>query len=164
MSASSSVLRGRARGWRKLFRYTMVSVVSVLVSQVVLFFAVRGLGWNGRPANVLAVAVGTVPSYYLNRVWAWGVGGRSHLLKEVAPFWALSFLGLVVSTVAVGFAEDRLGATASETVRALVVQAANLGAFGVLWVAKFVIFNKVLFASHPEDLPPALDGRSGWPS
>jgi hypothetical protein len=29
-----------------------------------------------------------------------------------------------------------------------------LGAFGVLWIAKFIIFNKVLFVHHLEDLPP----------
>ena len=164
MSATSTVLRGHARGWRKLFRYTMVSVVSVGVSQTVLFLAIRALGWEERAANVLAVAVGTVPSYYLNRAWAWGKSGRSHFLKEVAPFWALSFLGLVFSTATVGFAAGRLSSTASSSVRAAVAAAANLGAFGVLWVAKFAIFNKLLFASHPEDLPPALDGRTGVPS
>lgn len=165
MSASTTVLRGQARGWRKLFRYTMVSVVSVLVSQVVLVFAHGGLGWSGRSSNILAVAVGTVPSYELNRRWAWGVSGRSHLLKEVVPFWALSFLGLVFSTLTVGFAEERLiDEDTARLVSTIIVSGANLGAFGVLWVGKFVIFNKVLFASHPEDLPPALDGRSGWPA
>ena len=27
-----------------------------------------------------------------------------------------------------------------------------LGAFGVLWFGKFVIFNKILFVHHPEEL------------
>ena len=41
---------------------------------------------------------------------------------------------------------------------------AALAAFGVLWVAKFVIFNKILFVHHLEDLDPALDGRTGLPT
>ena len=46
----------------------------------------------------------------------------------------------------------------------LAVQAANLFGFGVLWVAKFVIFNELMFKHHPQDLPPALDGRTGVPT
>jgi hypothetical protein len=34
----------------------------------------------------------------------------------------------------------------------------------VLWVAKFVVLNKVLFAHKAEALPPALDGRTGLPT
>ena len=41
---------------------------------------------------------------------------------------------------------------------------AGLAAFGVLWVAKFVILNKVLFVHRPEQLPEALDGRTGLPT
>ena len=42
--------------------------------------------------------------------------------------------------------------------------AANIASFGVLWVAKFVIFNKFMFVHHPQDLPEALDGRTGVPT
>ena len=48
--------------------------------------------------------------------------------------------------------------------RAIVDGFAYLGAFGVLWLGKFVIFNKVLFAHHLDDLPEALDGRAGVPT
>ena len=43
---------------------------------------------------------------------------------------------------------------------------AALAAFGVLWVGKFFILNKVLFVHHPEELEeiPALDGRTGLPT
>jgi GtrA-like protein len=65
-------------------------------------------GWPGRPrpANVIACAVAAVPSFHLNRSWAWGRRGRSRLLREVAPFWALAFLGLAFST----WAADMSGA------------------------------------------------------
>ena len=45
----------------------------------------------------------------------------------------------------------------------ILVETAVLSAYGVLWIGKFVIFNKILFVHHPEDLEPALDGRSGLP-
>jgi len=148
-----------------MIRYTLVSVVSVAVSQVVLFTLQLGLHMGALWANLIACAVATVPSYELNRKWAWGKSGKSHLWKEVVPFWALAFLGLAFSSLAVVAAESwahdqQLG----HLTRSLVVNAANLGAFGVLWVGKFIIFNKILFAQHPEALEPALDGRTGIPT
>jgi putative flippase GtrA len=146
----------------KLFRYTMVSLISVAVSEVALFGALHFLQavW----ANVVAVVVGTVPSYELNRRWAWGKTGKGHLWREVVPFWVLSFIGLLVSTGAVAVAAGYVGHSPSTLSGKLVINATNLGAFGVLWVAKFVIFNKVLFAHHTQDLDPVFDGRSGFPT
>src|SRR4051812_14952529 len=91
MPLSPSALRDRVRSpeGKKMIRYSMVSVISVIVSQIVLLFCFGALHWSARWANVTAVAVATVPSYELNRKWAWGKRGKSHLWKEVAPFWAL---------------------------------------------------------------------------
>src|SRR5438128_12639219 len=83
---------------RKMFRYTMVSVISVATSFVVLGITVGLFQWSAFWGNITATAVATVPSYELNRKWAWGRTGRGHLWKEVVPFWALSFIGLAFST------------------------------------------------------------------
>ena len=146
-----------------MVRYTAVSVVSVCVQQAVLFVAL--FFWAARTSNIVAVCVSAVPSYYLNRVWAWGKTGKSHLMKEVVPFWVMALAGLVLSTWAADFAESHAHQiTTSHLGMKLVVMAATVGAFGILWVGKFVVFNKVLFVNHPADLPPALDGRTGIPT
>jgi len=150
---------------RKLVRYSMVSVISVIVSQILLLFAFGLLHWSARNSNIFAVCLSAVPSYYLNRRWAWGKTSRSHLLKEVLPFWGMALLGLVFSTWAADYAEsnaDRL--TSSHLLTTMIVMGASLAAFGVLWIGKFIVLNKVLFAHRPEELPAALDGRSGIPS
>ncbi len=146
----------------KLFRYTMVSVISVVISELVLFGALHLMDavW----ANVVAVMVGTIPSYELNRRWAWGKTGKGHLWREVAPFWVLSFIGLLVSTGAVAVAATYVGHNPATLGGKLVINATTLGAFGVLWVGKFVVFNKVLFAHRPAELDPVFDGRSGFPT
>ena len=41
----------------------------------------------------------------MNRKWAWGKTGRSHVWKEVVPFWTLAFIGWAISTVAVNLME-----------------------------------------------------------
>ena len=135
---------------KKLFRYTMVSVVSTAVSFAVLTLVYGVLRvWTEVPSTIFANAVATVPSYYLNRTWAWGKSGRSRLFKEVVPFWVMSAVGIALSTVTAGFARHEsiqhhlhhLGST-------VLVDGANLAAFGILWVAKFMIFNR-LFHHHP---------------
>lgn len=155
----------RAPEGKKFVRYSMVSVVSVIVYEVLLFATLGLFHWSARGANVFSVAVSAIPSYYLNRAWAWGKSSRSHFMKEVVPFWAMALLGLVFSTWAADFAKTLADqVTSVHMVRTLIVMFAGLAAFGVLWIAKFVILNKVLFAHRPEVLPPALDGRTGLPT
>ena len=143
----------------------MVSVISVVVSQIVLAIMFGVFHWTARSANILATAVGTVPSYELNRKWAWGKKGRGHFWKEVVPFWTLAFIGLAFSTWSADFAESHVENTdLSHGVQTIVVALGALAAWGFLWIGKFIFFNKVLFRTHPEDLEPALDGRTGLPT
>jgi putative flippase GtrA len=154
--AAALAARARTPTGRKAFKYAVVSAVSVAVNQVALFGLFAVAHWTARASNFGAFVIGGIPSYILNRRWTWGKKGRSHVLKEVVPYWGLAFLGLGCSTVAVGLAEDwGRTFTDSRTVQGMIVSAASIGAFGVLWVAKFVIFNKIIFVND-EDLRAAL--------
>jgi putative flippase GtrA len=133
--------RAKGRG-RKPLLYSAVSVVAVLTSQITLVICHALIGMGAEWSNIVAVAAGTVPSYELNRSWVWGKTSKSHLWKEVVPFWVLSFVGLVFSTVVVSLA---IGWWSDTT---LVVQGANLAAFGILWVGKFLLLHYVLFKDH----------------
>lgn len=152
---------------RQLVRYGSVSLISTAVSLTVLgalvFTDSVPAGW----ANVVATAVGTVPSFELNRRWVWGRTGRRSVLAEIGPFCALSFAGLGLSTLAVS-----LTATWAQTSgldpawRTVAVEAANLAAFGSLWVLQFVILDRLLFGRRrPADAPapPARPPASGRP-
>jgi glycosyltransferase XagB len=147
-----SRLAPAARLWgRKVLRYSLVSLISIVVSQSVLMVAFGMLHWTARLANVAACAVATVPSYYLNRSWAWGRRGRSHLWKEVVPFWAIAFLGLALSTWAADFGSTLARqAAVSHAATTAIVMTSSLLAFGVLWVGKFAIFNALLFTERPQ--------------
>lgn len=129
---------------RKPILYSAVSVVAVITSQITLVICHALLGMSAEWSNIIAVAAGTIPSYELNRSWVWGKTSKSHLWKEVVPFWVLSFVGLVFSTIVVSLAIDWWSDTT------LVVQGANLAAFGILWVGKFLLLHYVLFKDHGE--------------
>jgi len=136
----------------KLIKYAGVSVVSTVVSQVTLLltFGVFQL-MSEVPANLVANVVATVPSYTLNRRWVWGKGGKSHFWREVVPFWVLSFLGLAFSSLTVWAAgEFARHHSLSHAATSLLVNAANLFAFAILWVAKFVIYNKLFHVAPVE--------------
>jgi putative flippase GtrA len=154
--ASAVADRARSPFGRKAFRYAMVSVVSVAVSQVCLFALYALAHWKARDASIAAGLVGGVPSYVLNRRWTWGKTGRSHLWREVVPFWVLAVVGLVFSTVVADLAEGWAHDLSDRRlVQALVVNGSSIAAFGTLWVGKFVIFNKLLFVAD-DDLRAAL--------
>lgn len=134
---------------QKLFRYSMASVVAVVVSNLFLLLFVGVIDMGEVLASTLATCIAAVPSYEMNRKWAWGKTGKSHLLKEVIPFWGLALLGWAFSTLAVWW----IGGVAkhdhfSHGAKTLAVLAVYFGAFGVLWVGKFMIFNSVMFVQH----------------
>jgi len=154
---------------RKKLRYAMVSVVAVPIGTVgVLVFNLVGA-----PAGVAAVlgnSCAAVPSYILNRYWAWGKNDKNRLFSEILPFWGLTLVGIGFSFIVgheAGQVTRHHGITGAA--RLVILLAANIAGFGVLWVAKYIIFNKLLFVvhhpdgdaehAHPDgDAAPAEDG------
>ena len=144
---------------KHLLKYTMVSVISTIVSFGVLFlvFGVLKL-WGQIASTVFANAVATLPSYYLNRKWVWGKGGRSHLTKEIIPFWSLSAIGIAVSIGGAALARH-LSVThhLSHLDQTALVLLANLLSFAVFWVLKFMIFNKMFHVHTLEELDELVE-------
>jgi putative flippase GtrA len=135
---------------KRLFRYTMVSVVSTIVSFGVLaiIFGVLHL-WGEIVSTAVANVSATIPSYYLNRKWVWGKGGRSHLTKEIIPFWVMGALGIVVSLGGAAVARHiGIEHHLSHLMQTALVLFANLVSFGIFWVLKYMVFNR-LFHVHP---------------
>ena len=138
----------RSTEGRKAIKYTAVSVISTVFSQAAFILVYGFHAFGARGSAIFATCMGTIPSYYLNRNWAWGKSGRSHLVKEVLPFWGLALVGLVFSTWAVDFTHSHIRGIHSNVEHTAILAAAYLGAFGTLWVLKFLIFNRFLFIDH----------------
>jgi putative flippase GtrA len=145
MSAPEAVVpfleRLRLDYGKKVGRFLLVSVFNVGFGQGLLVLAHSGLGWSFVVSNLVAVMVSAGPAYVLARYWVWQKRSKNHLVKEVLPFWGLAFLGLLVSTIAAHIANRHSDAQ-------IVLNAVNLGAFGIIWVFKFFILDRFMFGKH----------------
>ena len=123
-----------------------VSVVTTIISVLTLATATAAFGITAWIANVIATTLATGPSYYLNRRWTWGKTDASDPWREVLPFWILSFAGLALSTIAVGVTDAwTAGAHLAPPVHTMTLLFAHLSGFGILWVAQFILLDRVLF-------------------
>ncbi len=133
----------------KFIRYSMVSGIAVVISQVTLVLCTGVFGLSGILSNTVAAVVSTPASYELNRKWAWGKSGKSHLWREVAPFWGFTLIGYLGSTGTVQLADTM---TKSHGVhgglRVLAIMGAQLFAYGLVWIVKFLVFNRIIFADR----------------
>lgn len=135
---------------RKLFKYTMVSVITTVFSNVVLI-VVYGLLhlWGEVTSTVFANALATIPSYHLNRKWAWGKQGRSHMAKEIIPFWTMAATGIAFAMVGAAVVRHvSIANNLGHTVTSILVVLANICSFAIFWVLKLLLFNR-LFRVHP---------------
>ena len=135
----------------------MVSAVAIVISQATILICAWVFGLSGIVANTIGAVVATPASYELNRKWAWRKGGKSHLWREVVPFWALTFVGWLASTGTVEIA-DSLCQSHGVTglARAVAIMGASLFAYGVVWIGKFFLFNRLIFATDQHRLPPLM--------
>ncbi len=128
----------------KWVKYSAASLSGVVTSQAVLIVCIVVFDMTAEWANVIAVIVGAAPNYLINRAWTFNKRGAHSLTREVLPFWGMAILGLLLSTIAVGWADDQFDGNI------VALMAANIGAFGVLWVARYFILDKLLFAPLAE--------------
>ena len=134
----STLQRLRAEHGRKALRYCGVSAVNVTVGVVVLAVCHAVLGWPAIGANVAAWMVGTVPAYLLSRAWVWQRSGPHRLGGEVITFWIMALVGLGLSSLTVAI-------VGHFTERTVLVVAGNLGAYGIVWVGKYLFLDQVMW-------------------
>jgi len=132
-----------ARLWEdygsRLVRFGGVTIVSTVVGLMTLFVCLAIFNMSGVVANFWSVVFSTPPAYYLNRAYVWGRGTSDHsATREVGPFWIMTLLGWVVSTIAIAIADTQT----DSDIALLIVQMAS---FGALWLVKFAFLEKFLW-------------------
>jgi putative flippase GtrA len=130
---------------QRFVRYGSVSAISTVTTLAILGTLVGAFGYPAIWSNVIATAIGTIPSFELNRRWVWAHNQRS-ILRQALPYVALSFFGLLVSTYAVHLASDAT-IHSSRLVHTCAAELANAAAYGSLWFVQFFLCDRILFRS-----------------
>ena len=137
-SPAQALQRLHAEHSVKMLRYCAVSVVNVVVSLSVLAFCHGVARWPALGANLAAWLVSTGPAYLMSRAWVWRQRGPHRLTAEVLAFWVLALIGLAASSLAVGLVERFSDRTAF-------VLAANIAAYGAVWLGKYLFLDQVMW-------------------
>jgi putative flippase GtrA len=153
LAVKERIVEARAsRATVRFFRYSVGSVVAVVTSEVT-FILCYGTGFLGTTAaSVVAFFAGAIPNYVLNRSWAWERRGRLNVSREVILYAVVSIVSLVSAAVVTGWVSQMTAQlTGSHAARTALVAAAYLATYGLLFVLKFVIFQRVVFVEPRRD-------------
>jgi putative flippase GtrA len=143
---------------RKLIRYTLSSVITTGVSLTTIlivygFHIINGVIGATLFGNVVAV----VPSYYLNRAWAWGKRGKSHFRREVVPYWSMAFLGIAFSLLGAAWVKHLVHTHKwDHLINTGLVAGVNLLCFAVFWILKMLVFNRIFHIDKLHDIDEHL--------
>lgn len=148
---------------KKLIRFTLSSVVTTGVSLVAIlvtygFHIISGVIGATLFGNVLAI----FPSYYLNRVWAWGKRGKSHFRHEVVPYWAMAFLGIAFSLLGATYTKHLVHTHHwGHLANTALVGGVNVLSFAIFWVLKLLVFNRIFHTDKLHDIDERLSVEEG---
>lgn len=139
---------------QKVLRYTLGSGIAFLISQIVFIVSYGVLHiFEARGSSIFATMAGAVPSYFMNRYWAWQKRSKSHLSKEVIPYFVMAAISLMFSTWATDFASTHKTVVGgSHLLQLCFVDGAYILSFAILWIAKFSFMDKVLFVKKHSDV------------
>jgi putative flippase GtrA len=148
----------RTHQGKKMVRYVLGSVVTTGVSftSIAILYGFRiipGVIWATLAGNLIA----TLPAYHLNRTWTWGKRGRSHFRTEIVPFWSMSFLGISFSQLGAFWARAEVHSHIwSHLANTGLVTGTNIVCFGVFFMLKLMVFNKIFHVNKLERLEEHL--------
>lgn len=145
---------GSPRRYRHLVsRFAAASAVATGISQVV-FLLSYSLGAAPTAATIAAWLAGAVPNFALNRR-TWGDRGRDGLRGQLLRYGAISVGTALLAAGATHLAEGaaRSAFPDSSTARIVVVWAAFAGTYGVTFVLKFFLVDRLVFSRDRQHSP-----------
>jgi putative flippase GtrA len=130
----------------KVTRYAIGSVVA-LATSVIVFALLLDAGVGTTADSILAFIAGALPNWILNRRWAWERTGEMDVAREVVGYTLISLIALAASSAGTGWTDAMLRHHLSNqhTLRVLLVTLAYVVVQGLLFVAKFIAYDRWVF-------------------
>jgi len=128
----------------RLFRYTAGSGVAAIASEVTFVVVFGVLHSPTVVATVAAFLAGALPNWVLNRRWAWSRRDQVSVRREVLPYTAIVLGALAVTTAGTTLVNS-LASNLSHWAAVVLVDGAFVAITGCLFVAKFLLFDRVVF-------------------
>jgi putative flippase GtrA len=165
--ASSSALAqrfSRSPYAAKVTKYAIGSVIALLTSIIVFAVAYVILGGHPTTCSILAFFAGAIPNWVLNRRWAWKMRGRADFLREIVAYIAISGVVLVASSVATTAMQHWVvqNVPAGHGMRAILVTGAYVLVQAVMFVLKFVVYEKWVFSGQSRLRAAVRSRRQVW--
>ena len=152
-SLSGLIASADKEATRKKLRYVGVSVASVPVGQGII----QGLGlWLGNyaAASLLTAAIVTIPSFFILKYFVWRDESRENLGGQMLAFWVVMMLAFLLATLFT-YVVDHATGDQTTLIRGTAVFCAQLLAFGIVWLGRYVVLDRWLF-KLPADVPDAI--------
>jgi len=102
---------------------------------------------NATVAAVIANLAGTVPSYFMSRYWIWKDSARTRVGRQVVLYWTTSVVCMALTSLATGAIASL--APAGHRFHLAVVAVGFPAVTLVFWLAKFVLYQRVIFPGAP---------------
>jgi putative flippase GtrA len=134
----------------KVTKYAIGSVIALLTSIVVFAVSYVVLGGHPTTCSILAFFAGAIPNWILNRRWAWRMTGRADFLREIVAYIAISGVVLVASSVGTSAMQSWVKANVApgHGIRVILVTGAYVFVQAVLFVVKFLVYDKWVFSGQ----------------
>jgi hypothetical protein len=143
LSSSGLIRSADKEATRKKLRYAGVSVASVPIGQGLI--QVLGL-WldNYAAASLLTAAIVTVPSFFILKYFVWRHTSGENLGGQMLVFWVAMMLAFSLATLFT-YIVDHATADQTTLIRGTAVLFAQLFAFGIVWVGRYLMLDRWLF-------------------
>lgn len=142
-------LSGQAR---RFSTYAAGSVIAAACSELALLLCYGVLHLSPAWSSTIAWVAGAMPNYWLNRSWTWQRRGRPSLRHEVLPYVVIVLVTLLLAALATKGADAWLrDAGTSTTTRVVLVAAAFLGVYVVVFGLRYVLLDRLFRGRRPAD-------------
>jgi putative flippase GtrA len=135
-----------------LLRAGATSIGATILSHGTYIALLAAAHANATIASALSFLVGASFNYFVGRRITWGRKRRPHPIKETLPYLAViassGALSVIVATV-VQHVIGPMGLTDFQ--RTAVLEAANIGSYGLSFIFKFTLLDRLVFRHHEVD-------------